>query len=167
MPVQWIEQKHSLLLNRRVKWPKGMDAKGEPEIQTIRRNTNRLFTPVSETISPEPDPEPVEEQPDYAVVRGCPTATVHEQLTAHPYGSDACALTCPACCTCWQQQSEEDDGRLLIVISLPKLEAADAVELEHSSKRLFVVVKGVYKAVSEHSACLYVQFILFLNHHAC
>eukprot|EP01050_Picozoa_sp_SAG11_P019209 SAG11_NODE_3024_length_2755_cov_0.965361_2_plen_461_part_00 len=28
--MQWIEQKHNLLLNRRVKWPKGMESKGEP-----------------------------------------------------------------------------------------------------------------------------------------
>ena len=36
----------SLLLNRRIKWPKGMESKGEPDIQTIRRNTNHLVATV-------------------------------------------------------------------------------------------------------------------------
>jgi hypothetical protein len=52
--LQWIEQKHSLVLSRRVKFPKGLSAKGEPEIQTIRRNTNQVRCPLP--LPPPPPP---------------------------------------------------------------------------------------------------------------
>ena len=51
---------------------------------------------MSETLEPEADPEPAEDQPEYAV-------------------------------------NEEDDGRLLVVLSLPRLDDASTVELTHSS----------------------------------
>jgi len=107
--LQWIEQKHSLVLSRRVKFPKGLSAKGEPEIQTIRRNTNQMVAEVGKDAYQPQQPEPIEE-PEFAVSLGASQVTISVAL--------------PRCSS---------------------LAADGEVELEHSSRRLFLKVEGVYK----------------------
>jgi len=104
--LQWIEQKHQLLLSRNVKFPKlPGNAKGEPDTQTIRRNTNQLVAEVGQQAAPAQKPEPVEE-PEFAI--------------------------------------SVEDSRVAISIALPRLDSSEGVELEHSSRRLFLKAPGVY-----------------------
>ena len=103
--LQWVEQKFSLELSRTVKFPKGMQAKGEPDIQTIRRNTNQIVEEVGANAYQTETPQPVE-QPEFAV-----------------------SVT---------------DGKVIVSVALPRLESTAGVELEHSSRRLFLKVPGMY-----------------------
>ena len=54
------------MLRRPVRFPKGLQAKGEPEIQTIRRNTNHMVAEVGAKAYEPQAPEPVEE-PEYSI----------------------------------------------------------------------------------------------------
>ena len=103
--LQWIEQKHELMLRRPVRFPKGLQAKGEPEIQTIRRNTNHMVAEVGEKAYEPQAPEPVEE-PEYSI--------------------------------------EAEDERVVVVVAVPRLDSAEGVSLEHSSRRLFLKADGAY-----------------------
>ena len=138
MCMQWIEQKHSLLLNRRRKWPKGMEAKGQLEIQVIRRNTNQLFQTVGEKVR-----MPRQNRlPGHAAAHLC-----RLQSDAVAGGAQSAPEAKPE-----EQEEEpeyvvrEETMRLAVVLSLPRLDSAATVELEHSSKRLFVHAPGAYKA---------------------
>jgi hypothetical protein len=64
--LQWVEQKFELALRRPAKFPKGLLAKGEPDIQTIRRNTNHMVAEVGKGAYASQAPEPVEE-PEFSV----------------------------------------------------------------------------------------------------
>ena len=64
--LQWVEQKFELVLRRPATFPKGMLAKGEPDIQTIRRNTNHMVAEVGKNAYEPQKSEPVEE-PEFSI----------------------------------------------------------------------------------------------------
>jgi HSP20 family molecular chaperone IbpA len=103
--LQWVEQKFELALRRPVKFPKGMLAKGEPDIQTIRRNTNHMVAEVGKEAYQPQKAEPVEE-PEFSV-----------------------AL---------------EESRVVVIAAMPRIESAEGISLEHSSRRLFLKAEGHY-----------------------
>ena len=105
--LQWIEQKHDLQFRRPVKFPKGMLAKGEPDIQTIRRNTNHMVAEVGEdAYAPQAEPVRPVEEPDFSIA--------------------------------------VEDGRVVLIVAMPRIESAAGLSLEHSSRRLFLKADGHY-----------------------
>ena len=105
--LQWIEQKHDLQFRRPVKFPKGMLAKGEPDIQTIRRNTNHMVAEVGDDACvPQEEPRRPVEEPDFSI--------------------------------------DVEEGRVVLIVAMPRIESAAGVSLEHSSRRLFLKAEGDY-----------------------
>lgn len=119
--LQWVEQKHELELARNISFPKGMKSKGTPTVQTIRANTNALVTPLDGKGNIGPDATPAKQE------------TAADREVEPEYSVEVEASTV--------YRSAHVEATFL----LPQLDSADSVILDHSSTRLFLKAKGVYR----------------------